>query len=146
MAVGCVDGIEAKSERVPGMDVERQGEILIDPPVEREENGIPLAVRRSGIIVELIDIGVGKTGVQINGRGQRNLPRKFEQSKARQPIGNVGRQAGVNVGADNREFERHENVVGGIQIPLAAAADIGQAQVGVFTRLVIHREFIFVIA
>src|SRR5579863_3694184 len=135
IAVICeIDRIEAYPHFVPApMFRERQMhmKVSVNLCVERKERGKALAIRQPCVILQHVNVGVWKAGVNVDDGTHGQRPRKMERSPADHSIRDVREEDARNIGANDGLLEWKENVGHGIQIAAGPAPNVGNIQVRV---------------
>src|SRR6266481_297690 len=143
-----IDGIEAHTNFVfaPALqEGQVQMKISVNLRIDGKESREAGAIWHACVVLQHIDVGVGKAGVDVNNRAHRQRPREMEHSPAHHAMGNVRRQDPGRIRANHGLLKWKENVGYGIQIAARPAPNVRDIEVGVVNRLKMKRGFDLVV-
>src|SRR5260370_22794832 len=137
-----IDRIQADANLVPAPTLhewQMQMKISISLRIKGEESREARAIRLPCVILEHVDVGVGKACVDVNNRTHRQRPWKVEHSPTDHPMRHVRGQNARNIGANHGLLEWKENVGYSIQVTARPAPNVGNIQVSAMNRLKMQR-------
>ncbi len=95
---------------------ERKAEVAERLEIKGKESWEPLPVGQPNVILPLIYLGIGKTGVQVHDRPENEFVRKMKRPPNNYTVRNVRRTNTVNIGPDYRLLEGDQDVPERVQI------------------------------
>src|SRR6267143_7047632 len=137
-----IDRIQPHANLVPAPVLhERQAQmkISINLRIDGKESWEARAIRQPYVVLEHVDVGIGKARVHVYNRAHGQQPRKAEHSPTDHAMGHIRRQNAPDIGANHRLLEGKENVGYGIQVTARPAPNVGDIQVRVMNRLKMER-------
>src|ERR1700687_5453801 len=137
-----INRIQADANLVPAPALhERQVQmkISISLRIEGKESREARAIRLPCVILEHIDVEIGKACVDVNNRTHCQRPWEVEHSPADHAMGHIRRQDARSIRANHGLLEWKENVGHGIQITARPAPNVRDIQVSVMNRLKMQR-------
>src|SRR6267154_5381792 len=143
-----IDRIQADANLVPAPVLHERKvhmKISINLRVEGKESREARAIRNPYIILEHVDVGIGKTRVHVNHGTHRQRPREVHHSPADHAMGHIRRQDAGYIRANYGLLEWKENVGYRIQITARTAPNVGDIQVSEMNRLKMQRGLKLVI-
>src|SRR5258708_7584499 len=114
--IGEVDHVEAEANLARVTMPEWKAEVPERLEIERKESREPLPVGQPNVILPLIYLGIGETGVQVHDRPENEFVRKMKRPPNNYTVRNVRRTNTVNIGPDYRLLEGNEDVAERVQI------------------------------